>query len=227
MEGGYNHLERGNEMKTSKEEPEQEKTTPALNSDHEEDIRKRIEVVADTIREFEDVYVKTRKTVKERLTEIVNIGLKQYKMEPMHLRDLIDRTFAESGVNMSYLRKLLPDILKHTPKGRLDYKHKRELRQQERQQSQFYPQELPPETYMQRTTSNAEVGEQESIEGAEKEELKIYEEMKRLQDKVAELGEPFSAMAILQLGRRDIQIIAKIDPLKKEISSVEAISLDF
>jgi hypothetical protein len=99
----------------------------------EEDIRKRIEIVVDSVQKFKSAYVETRKTVKEQLEDIVYLGINEYMMEQKDLRDLIDEVFAARGVSLSWLRRLLPDVLKDTSKVRLDYKHKRESKQREQQ----------------------------------------------------------------------------------------------
>lgn len=236
MGGGCNYLQSDNEteIETINHEHEGENTKVDINIKHDEDIRKRIEVVAESVRKFQSVYVETRKTVKEQLEEIVDLGINQYRMKQAHLRDLIDEVFSEQHVHPSYLRKLLPDILKNTSKGRLDYKQKRELAQQREQQLRLKEQGIKPEgdnikgdisenSAKEVLTTTAEF---ETI--ALNEELRrAHEEIKRLQDKVQKLEEPFTARAILELRGKDVPIVATVDPLNRNISSVEIISLTF
>ena len=197
----------------------------------EEDIRKRIQIVVDGVQKFEIVYLETRKTIKEQLEDIVNLGINEYKMEQKDLRDLIYEVFEERPVSFSYLRKLLPDVLKDTSKIRLDYKHKRELKQREQHTVLSQKQEPAGENVK---GTNTEVAEEplsptemhsttiyEETATREEELRKAREQIKSLQQRVKSQEEPFIAKANLILNKEDIPVVAEIDPLHKEIISIE------
>jgi hypothetical protein len=206
----------------------------------EEDIRKRIEIVVDSVQKFKSAYVETRKTVKEQLEDIVYLGINEYMMEQKDLRDLIDEVFAARGVSLSWLRRLLPDVLKDTSKVRLDYKHKRESKQREQltvlsqkqgpasenikgANTEVAEQPLSP-TEMHSTTIYEETDTRMSEYDVRviKEELrKAGEQIKSLQQRVKNLEAPFIANANLILKKKDIPVVAEIDPLHKEIISIE------
>lgn len=231
--GGCNYLESNNESEIETEEHEEE-VNP------EEDIRKRIEEVVDTVQEFSSGYEKTRKTIKEQLGDIITLGINKYGMKREHVRDLIDRAFEERRVDLRYLRKLLPDMLKDTSKTPLSHKHRQQLRQQLKQhqeQQTFHPQkqEIPPEVANINVVST-EVGAealplsdmqitetddsynmaQESDTRALEEELRMaHAEIKRLQ-------KTFPANAFLKFRGKLIPIVATIDPSRKVIISVKA-----
>lgn len=233
--GGCNYLESDNESEIETEEHEEEKVKiDRVNP--EEDIRKRIEVVVDTVQEFSSGYEKTRKTIKEQLGDIVTLGINKYGMKREHVRDLIDRAFEERRVDLRYLRKLLPDMLKDTSKTPLSHIHRQQLKQQQEQQTfHLQKQETPPEVAninvvstevgaealplsdMQITeTEDSYTMAQESDTRALEEELRMaHAEIKRLQ-------KTFPANAFLKFRGKLIPIVATIDPSRKVIISVKA-----
>lgn len=67
-------------------------------------------------------------------------------MEAMRLRDLIVEAFEDRNVSLRHLRRLLPDVLKHTSRTPLTTIQKQKLKQQQDQQAlQLGKQENRPE----------------------------------------------------------------------------------
>jgi hypothetical protein len=97
-----------------------------------DELNKKIVNLADTIRKWNKETVKVRKTVREQLEEIANLGLNKYHMERTDLRRLAEMIFRIHGVSDSWLRKLLPVELKDSSKTRISYLQRQEI-EKERQ----------------------------------------------------------------------------------------------
>jgi uncharacterized coiled-coil DUF342 family protein len=97
-----------------------------------DELKKKIVTLAGTIREWNEKTKETRKSVRKQLKDILDLGLKQHKMEKTELRNLINKIFEYHGIHQSWLRKLLPDELKDTSKTRLSYLQMQEI-EKERQ----------------------------------------------------------------------------------------------
>jgi DNA repair protein RadA len=97
-----------------------------------DELRKKIVTLADTVREWNNETNRIRKTVKEQFEEILTLGLHKYNMEKTDLRRLVEEIFLIHGVNESYLRKLLPAKLKDPSKTRISYLQRQNI-EKERQ----------------------------------------------------------------------------------------------
>jgi hypothetical protein len=97
-----------------------------------DELKKKIVNLADTITKWNEETVKVRKTVREQLEEIANLGLNKYHMEKTDLRRLVEKIFRIHGVSDSWLRKLLPVELKDSSKTRISYLQRQEI-EKERQ----------------------------------------------------------------------------------------------
>jgi hypothetical protein len=97
-----------------------------------DELKKKIVAVASTIRNWYDETRKARKSVREQLQEVVDLGLNKYKMQKPELRELTEEIFRYHGISESWLRKLLPEGLKDTSKTRISYLQKQEM-EKERQ----------------------------------------------------------------------------------------------
>jgi len=86
-----------------------------------DELKKKIVSLANTMKQWNDVTIKARKSVREQLAEILDLGLNQRKMEKTELRNLINEIFEYHGISESWLRKLLPKDLKDTSKTRLSH----------------------------------------------------------------------------------------------------------
>jgi hypothetical protein len=224
-----------NETDTIGEEHEEVKVKAEILTP-EEDIRKRITKVVDTVKEFSSEYEKIRTKVKDQLLEMIDLGINQYEMEPKYLRDLIDEAFAERGVSLRYLRKLLPDILKDTSKIPLSHIQRQQLKQQqEGQTSQFQKQEITSEAAninaastevraeaLSPTDMHTNTTEDSCTMSQESETVSSKEELTRAYEEINRLGEPFTAKTFLKRRGYLIPIVATIDPLKKVIISIQA-----
>ena len=92
-----------------------------------DELKKRIVNLACTIRKWNEETVQVRKSVREKLQEILDLGLNKYKMQKTELRKLVEQIFLYHGVSESWLRKLLPEGLKDTSKTRISYLQKQEI----------------------------------------------------------------------------------------------------
>jgi molybdopterin-biosynthesis enzyme MoeA-like protein len=88
--------------------------------------------LAGMIRKWNEETVKVRKSVRDQLKAITDLGLNKYKMQKTELRKLTEEIFRYYGISESWLRKLLPEGLKDTSKTRLSYLQKQEM-EKERQ----------------------------------------------------------------------------------------------
>lgn len=97
-----------------------------------DELKKKIVALANTMREYNEKTKEARKSVREQLKDIVDLGLNQRKMEKTELRKLLNEIFLYHGIHESWLRKLLPEGLKDESKTRLSYLQKQEI-ERERQ----------------------------------------------------------------------------------------------
>jgi hypothetical protein len=230
-----NYLESDNEREIEKikEENGEENTKLDIVNPGEDIIRNRMTQVADDVKEFGNMYEKTRMTVRKELEEIVNLGKNKYEMEPIHLRNLIIDTFEERGASLRYLRRLLPDVMKFTSRIPLTTIQRQQQKQQQKQQVLLLrKQETGPEvtninaesteinlspTVMQTTATDDSYT---LAQGPDKRTLE--EELRRAHAEIKTLQETFLAKAFLKFRGKLIPIVATIDPLKKVIISVKA-----
>ena len=210
----------------------------------EKDIRIRITALVDTVKKFHGEYIKTRKTIKEQLGEVLDFGLHKYKMDPTYLRNLIKEVFEERGADPSWIRKLLPKELKDSSKIRLDYKQKQEQQQkQDLQEPQLQKEEnivqvpseannteaehtkniakTPLATTNTHVTSADIVALESKLKSPEEELREANGQIKELLEQVRRLSEPFTANVYLQLKKIRLPLIARIDPLKKVVTSIQ------
>ena len=89
-------------------------------------------IIALTNTLIDDETLKARKSVRDQLQEILDLGLNTYKMQKTELRKLTEEIFLYHGISESWLRKLLPEGLKDTSKTRISYLQKQEM-EKERQ----------------------------------------------------------------------------------------------
>ena len=92
-----------------------------------DELKKKIVNLADTMRKWNEETVKVRKTVREQLEEITNLGLNKYHMKRTELRKLVEEIFRIHGVSDSWLRKLLPVELKDSSKTRISYQQRQDI----------------------------------------------------------------------------------------------------
>jgi hypothetical protein len=227
-----------------------------------DELKKKIVFTAYTIRNWHDETLKARKSVKEQLEEILDLGLNKYKMQVTELRELVEKIFLYHGISESWLRKLLPVKLKDISKTRISYQQKQEIEKEQQRllqkqasQSQqeseikeyglsdsgvaesfsYQPAglELKPSSSEdgQGLEIQNELGNDLLLEGSpssSRESVRIQSELsetnkriERLQQDVRQLSEPFVAKAYLQAAEQDIPLVARIDPVKKVITSIQ------
>jgi hypothetical protein len=97
-----------------------------------DELRKKIVNLANTIRKWNEERIRVRKSVRDQLIAIADLGLNKYKMQRVELRKLTEEIFRYHGISESWLRKLLPKELKDTSKTRISYLQKQEM-EKERQ----------------------------------------------------------------------------------------------
>jgi uncharacterized coiled-coil DUF342 family protein len=100
--------------------------------DPKDELKKKIVALANIMREWNEKTKEARESVRKQLRDILDLGLNQRKMEKTELRDLINEIFEYHGIHQSWLRKLLPEVLKDTSKTRLSYLQKQKI-EEERQ----------------------------------------------------------------------------------------------
>jgi hypothetical protein len=215
--------------------------------DPQDELKKKIVNLADTIRKWNEDHVKVRKSVREQLKEIRHVGLNKYKMQKDELRNLVYAIFRYHGISESWIRKLLPVELKDSSKTRLSYLQKQEIEKERKRLLQQYP-ELQQQATRSRHESEmrdythphgctVESVSYQSLEpeiipssSQVRQELETYAQselsgtnkrIERLQEDVRRLSEPFVARAYLQTAEQDIPLVARIDPMKKIITSIQ------
>ena len=212
-------------------------------------LKKKIVNLACTIRKWNEETVQVRKSVREQLQEILDLGLNKYKMQKDELRKLVEQIFLYHGISESWLRKLLPEGLKDTSKTRISYLQKQEIQiEKERQHLlQQYPElrqrsEMKEQPVVESTThqlgnplteSGQELQSQEyesykppgnetSVFAQDKLDMVNKKKIEKLEEEVRRLSEPFAAKAYLQtIMDYDIPLIVQVDPVKKVITSIQ------
>ena len=215
-----------------------------------DELKKKIVALANTMREWNDKTKETRESVRKQLQVIIDLGLNKRKMEKSELRNLINEIFEYYGIHQSWLRKLLPDVLKDTSKTRISYLQRQEI-EKERQRLLLLQQQaaeshleseviersylddrtMEPASY-QPATECAPVDESldcgdtlslpsEKSVTIQKQKNKANKDIERLQEDVLWLSKPFVAKAYLQAADQDIPLVAEIDPVKKVIVSIQ------
>ncbi|MGB7665172.1 MAG: hypothetical protein WBL67_20750 [Nitrososphaeraceae archaeon] len=84
---------------------------------------------------------RVRKTVREQLEEITNLGLNKYHMKRTELRKLVEEIFRIHGVSDSWLRKLLPVELKDSSKTRISYQQRQDIEKESQRLLQLQQQQ--------------------------------------------------------------------------------------
>lgn len=211
-----------------------------------DELKKRIVNLACTIRKWNEETVQVRKSVREKLQEILDLGLNKYKMQKTELRKLVEQIFLYHGVSESWLRKLLPEGLKDTSKTRISYLQKQEIQiEKERQHLlQQYPElrqrsemKEQPLLVVEPTTNQLSTRQELQSQECESYQLPSHEtsvlaqdqldtvikkKIEKLEEEVRRLSEPFAAKAYLQtIMDYDIPLIVQVDPVKKVITSIQ------
>jgi hypothetical protein len=210
-----------------------------------DELKKKIVVLAITIRQWNEQTKEARKSVREQLKDIIDLGLKRKMSEP-ELRKLINEIFLYHGIHPSWLRKLLPEALKDTSKTRISYLQRQEIEKEQQRLLQqiseskqalnprasssvslepsreFGSGEYTPTNYAvmksERPDENTSMGENKMIANRSNETSKKIQE---LETQVQQLSELFIARANLQTPAQDLPLIAQIDPVKKLITSIQ------
>lgn len=207
-----------------------------------DELKKKIVVLANTMRQWNEQTKKARKSVKEQIKDIIDLGLKR-KMGETELRKMIDEIFLYHGIHPSWLRKLLPEALKDTSKTRISYLQRQEIEKEQQrllQQISQSQQESNPRTSSslslepsmefgsgEYTPTNYAVIKCDSPdENTSTEENKMIanrsnetnKKIQELESQVQQLSEPFIARANLQTPTQDIPLIAQIDPAERVIT---------
>ena len=215
-----------------------------------DELKKKIVALANTMREWNDKTKETRESVRKQLQVIIDLGLNKRKMEKSELRNLINEIFEYYGIHQSWLRKLLPDVLKDTSKTRISYLQRMEI-EKERQRLLLLQQQtaeshlesevikrsylddrtMEPASYQPATEyapvdESLDCGDALSLPSEEsvtiqKQKNKANKDIERLQEDVLWLSKPFVAKAYLQAADQDIPLVAEIDPVKKVIVSIQ------
>ena len=223
------------------------------------ELRKKIVDLAGTIRKWNEETVNVRKSVRDHLKAITDLGLNKYKMQKTELRKLTEEIFRYHGISRSWLRKLLPEGLKDTSKTRLSYLQRQEIEKERQRLLQQRALESQQESARENILSNESTMEsvlykptklelnqpslvdKQGLEmqnawnidhkanSSESEESftiqnKLDEANKRidrLEKEVQLLTKPFTANAYLQVADQDIPLVARIDPIKKVILSIQ------
>jgi hypothetical protein len=244
LRGVYSSLQRDMEIETVEEDEDNKEGAAEVDIiNPDKDIKKRLTIVADIVKKFAGGYEKTRQTVKKQLREIIHIAKNEYGMEPIHVRDLIYQAFAERGISRRYLRKLLPDMFKDASKIPRSHKHKQEIKQQQEQQAlQLQQQGIAPAQDDNMHSNNTEAEAEtmsppalyttipeetfpfmkKSDTGLLKEELrKAHVRIEKLEKELQVVKEPFTVKTFLHKRKSFIPIVAKIDPVRKTIISIQ------
>jgi hypothetical protein len=211
-----------------------------------DELNKKIVALANTMREWNEKTKEARKSVREQLKDIIDLGKKR-KMDKNELRKLINAIFEIHGIHRSWLRRLLPEGLKDTSKKRISYQQKQEIEKERQRLLQQMPKSQQASTSL---SSPEYISEFESGSSGSEFNLEKYtpttsyafmepkspdndvpaggnrsiETNIRIQDLEAEvrhLSEPFVAKTYLQTKTEDIPLVVEIDPVKKVIISVQ------
>jgi hypothetical protein len=107
-----------------------EESAQIMPSQDVEELRSRIDKVADIIVHFSKTQKQTEKTVKQELEEILE-DAERLKINREAIRRMLREAFNTRTISESYLRRLLPDEYKYDAKTRFDYRVKQKLEQQQ------------------------------------------------------------------------------------------------
>jgi hypothetical protein len=209
-----------------------------------DELKKKIVVLAITIRQWNEQTKEARKSVREQLKDIIDLGLKRKMSEP-ELRKLINEIFLYHGIHPSWLRKLLPEAVKDTSKTRISYVQRQEIEKEQQrllqQISESQQASNPRTSSLLSLEPSMEFGSGESTptnyalikcdspdENTSTEENKMIanrsnetnKKIQELETQVQQLSEPFIARVNLQTPTQDILLIAQIDPVKRVITSI-------
>ena len=212
-----------------------------------DELKKKIVNLADTMRKWNEETVKVRKTVREQLEEITNLGLNKYHMKRTELRKLVEEIFRIHGVSDSWLRKLLPVELKDSSKTRISYQQRQdiekesqrllELQQQQdlgsqheseiRESShpnaeslsgQFTEEEIRVEELEYPSEYHSQNHEILSSSDSKEPDDAYKNKIEKLEADVRRLSEQFVAKGNLQASTKTFPLIAHIDPVKRKIT---------
>lgn len=208
-----------------------------------DELKKKIVNLACTIRKWNEETVQVRKSVREQLQEILDLGLNEYKMQQTELRKLVEQIFRYHGISESWLRRLLPKGLKDTSKTRISYLQKQEIeKERQRLLSLRQASESQPSIEVLPSLSSSSLESQQEFKSGEvspsyneivKFETSDHEartitienrlneankRIERLEVNIEQLSKPFIARANLQTSEEDIPLIAQIDPVEKVVT---------
>jgi hypothetical protein len=210
-----------------------------------DELKKKIVALANTMRQWNEHTKKARKSVREQIKDIIDLGLKR-KMDETELRKLINDIFLYHGIHPSWLRKLLPEALKDTSKTRISYLQRQEIEKEQQRLLQRISESKQASNPRASSSVSLEPGkefgsgEYTSInyavmksespdENTSTEENKMIanrsnetsKKIQELETQVQQLSELFIARANLQTPAQDLPLIAQIDPVKKLITSIQ------
>jgi hypothetical protein len=207
--------------------------------DPKDELKKKIVNLAGTIRKWNEETVNVRKSVREQLKAITELGLNKYKMQRTELRKLTEEIFRYHGISESWLRKLLPEELKDTSKTRLSYLQKQEIEKERQRLVQQYPElrersemKERPLPVVESTTDQSSISQELQSQEYESFQLPSHQtsvlaqdnnkdKIEKLEKEVHRLSEAFVAKAYLQIMDRAIPLIVQVDPVKKVITSIQ------
>ena len=107
-----------------------EESAQIMPSQDVEELRSRIDKVADIIVHFSKTQMQTEKTVKHELEGIL-VDAERLKIDREEIRRILREAFNTRTISESYLRRLLPDEYRYDAKTRFDYRVKQKLEQQQ------------------------------------------------------------------------------------------------
>jgi hypothetical protein len=128
----WRKLERGQDWNLQADEMTDPETEEEDLMDPKDELKKKIVALVNTMREWNEKTKEARESVRKQLQVIIDLGLNKRKMEKTELRNLINKIFEYHGIHQSWLRKLLPEVLKDTSKTRISYLQRQEI-EKERQ----------------------------------------------------------------------------------------------
>jgi hypothetical protein len=207
--------------------------------DPNDELKKKIVALANTLKEWNKKTKEARKSVREQLKDIIVLGTEKRKMDNTELRKLINEIFLYHGIHPSWLRKLLPEGLKDTSKTRISYLQRQEienerqrlLRQISESQEASNPRASSPlslkptmefksEEISQSDNSAVEFETSDHEVGTTTENRlnEAYKRIEKLEVQRQQLSELFITRANLQTPTQDIPLIAQIDPVERVIT---------
>lgn len=208
-----------------------------------DELKKKIVAVASTIRNWHEDTMKARKSVREQLQEILDLGLNTYKMQRTELRKLVEEIFRYHGISESWLRKLLPEGLKDTSKIRISILQRQEIEKERQRLLQLPEQDLDPQ---QESIQPIETGTREirfpfeyrsqnqeisSLSNPKSSNPKSPNNIRQILDEdtyknktekleadVRRLSEQFVTKVKLHTSTETFPLVAHVDPVKKKIT---------